>query len=148
MKKYYIIQFENEENNAVNKYKYIYEAVEHCKLNIYSKYDVQIQGPEIVDEEFVMLEVRIPNHKADSFVAGRCLRSISDYLVHYCGFTSKKNYRLIRYIEIPKPFKEDSGHVLDASEQLSLISQIIELLKSNKPWDKEKIRNIQNILEK
>lgn len=144
MRKYYIIQFENEELDSVDAFDAICEAVMHCELYIFSKYDIQLQRPIIVDNRFVVLEIGIPDNKADTFVAGRCLRSISDYLVHVYGYSSKKNYRLIRYSEIPKPNMKNDD--VDVTEHLELISKLIRLISSSDPHAKDKLERINNII--
>ena len=147
MKKYYKIQFENENTEAIDAFEALYEAVKHCELLIFSKYDIRLQRPVVIDEKYIVIEITIPDSKADSFSVGRCLRSISDYLTHKRGFSCKNNCRLIKYIEIPKPYNVNIGKHLNNSEQLTLLSQIIELLKSENTIDKEKTERIKAILE-
>ena len=114
MRKYYIIQFENEELDSVDAFDAICEAVMHCELYIFSKYDIQLQRPIIVDNRFVVLEI------------------------------GKKNYRLIRYSEIPKPNMKNDD--VDVTEHLELISKLIRLISSSDPHAKDKLERINNII--
>lgn len=148
MIKYFIIEFENEELCAVDEFRAIDNAIHQCCLSIFGKYDLRLMPPVIVGEH-VVLEIRVPEDRISDFVVGRQLRSISDYLVHnYDGkYTSKKGFRLLRYIEIPKPDFENDKLAEKEISDFEVVARIIDLLKSNKTEDKVKIENIKQILK-
>ena len=150
MRKYYIVEFENANLNAVDEFDALYKAIDRCKLSIYSKYDLQLQMPVIVADKYVVLEIGIPDSVInEGFVIGRQLRSISDYLVHNFNnaYTSKKNYRLLRYTEIPKPDFENDRIDLNEINRFEIVTQVIALLNNIDSKSKEKIQKIQRILE-
>ena len=147
MKKYYIIEFENENLIAVNEFNAIDTAINKCGLSIFGKYDIRLMPPVVVGNH-VVLEVRIPENKVDGFIVGRQLRSISDYLVHnYDGkYTSKKGFRLLRYIEIPKPDFENNAHSKEGIDKFEIVARIVELLESKDPKDVDKITKINKLI--
>ncbi len=147
MRKYFIIEFENENLSAINEIKAINQAIKKNELSILEKYELRLMPPVIVGNHLV-LEVRVPESKVDEFVVGRQLRSISDYLVHnFDGkYTSKKGFRLIRYIEIPKPDFENNELTKDDIDKFELVAQIVQLLESNDPKAADKIRKINKII--
>lgn len=147
MRKYYIIEFENENLSAINEIKAIDKAITKCSMSILEKYELRLMPPVIVGNHLV-LEVRVPENKVDEFVVGRQLRSISDYLVHnFDGkYTSKKGFRLIRYIEIPKPDFENNVLAKDDIDKFELVAQIVHLLESNDPKAVNKIKQVNKII--
>ena len=126
MRKFYIVEFENDNLNAVEEFAALKTAIEKCSLSIYGKYVIE-----------------------EGFVVGRQLRSISDYLVHNFDnkYTSKKNYRLLRYTEIPKPDFENDRIELNDVSRFEIVSKIVDLLNSDDLESKAKIQRIQEIIE-
>lgn len=150
MRKFYIVEFENDNLNAVEEFAALKTAIEKCSLSIYGKYDLRLNVPRIVADKYVVLEIGIPDSVIEEgFVVGRQLRSISDYLVHNFDnkYTSKKNYRLLRYTEIPKPDFENDRIELNDVSRFEIVSKIVDLLNSDDLESKAKIQRIQEIIE-
>lgn len=147
MRKYYIIEFQNENLRAYEEIKAIKEAVSNCALSIFSKYDLRLQMPVIIAETYVVIEIGIPESKADNLVIGRSLRSISDYLVHHNDkYIGKPNSRLLLYREIPKPDFENNTLEMGDICRFELVALLIDLLKNNDSESIAKINKIKKIL--
>lgn len=140
------IQFANSNWNAADYIQDLKKATENASLNLFSKYDVRLEMPRIVNNQQVVMEVKIPDDIANEFSIGNHLRGVSAYLMKYCNdrySDAVVGKRLLNYIVIPTP-EDDSD--MPMTQRLSIISEMAELLKNNDAKTNDKIARIITIL--
>ena len=141
------IEFANSEWRAVDCIQDLRKAAKSASLNLFSKYDVRIELPRIVNDTQVVMDMRIPEEIAETFSIGNHLRGISAYLIKYCNGRYNNavvGNRLLNYIVIPVP--EAGDDQLSVVQRLSLISEMAELLKNSDTITNDKISRIIAIL--
>ena len=149
------LEFANPSVSAINYIQDIRKAAENAGLNLYSRYDVQLQCPMPTADDKVVVEIKIPDEIAETFAVGNHLRGISNYLLNRCGERYQKflvGKRLLNYVEMSVPDHEPTGlatvdrleaivsftKLLERSddEALDQISRILVILKEAKqPWE-------------
>lgn len=121
----------------------IRKAAENASLNLFSRYDVQLQYP-MPDGDRVVVEIKIPEEIADTFAIGNHLRGISNYLLskwneRYHQYLIGK--RLLIYNELDEEDKKESD--LAAVDRLEAVAKFAKLLERN---DEEALDAIARIL--
>ena len=61
------IEFANPKMKAINAIQDIRKGVQAASLNLYARHDVQLQWPMPSGDDKVVLEVKIPEDKVESF---------------------------------------------------------------------------------
>ena len=98
-----MIEFANPQIRAVDHLSDISEAVDFAHCNLLFRHKVLLKQPYVIDDKFVILELDIPDEKAEKFSCGNHLRGIGKYLLK-----NKSEYyrsycignRLFFYIEL------------------------------------------------
>ena len=84
----------------------------------------------LVDDNKVVVELKIPEEIVDTFSVGNHLRGISTYLLKRCGGRYDKylvGKRLLNYIEIPTPeVKTDKLPMVDRLEAIVRFTKLLE----------------------
>lgn len=132
------IEFADPRIKAIDHIKDIRDAADNAGLNLYARYDVQLQYP-MPERGRVVVEIRIPENIVDTFQVGRHLRGISDYLLGRCGKKYQQylvGKRLLNYIELSGDNKEPTG--LSAVDRLEAVVEFAKLLErsDDEAWDK------------
>lgn len=141
------IEFANSGWRAVDCIQDLRKAAKSASLNLYSKYNVRIELPRIVNDTLVVMDIRIPEEIADTFNMGNHLRGVSAYLMKYCDGRYNDavvGHRILQYIVIPAPESDDTQ--IPMAQRFSLISEIAELLKNSDSMTNDKIARIIAIL--
>ena len=140
------IDFADPGIKAVDEFTDIREAVRNAGLNLYSRFDIQLQDPRIRDGR-VIVEVKIPESDAGSFTAGRRLRGISAYLLRRYKdkyIPHKVGDRLLVYADAEeKPSADGSLLSLTMVDRLDAVSRFALLLERN---DDESLCRIEKII--
>ena len=137
------IEFADPAIRAIDHIQDIRKAAENAGLNLYSRYNVQLQYP-MPDGERVVVEIKIPEEIADTFAIGNHLRGISNYLLskwndrYHQYFIGK---RLLNYNELDESDKGDPGFA--AVDRLEAVASFAKLLERN---DEEAMDAISRIL--
>lgn len=142
------IEFASPKIRAIDAIQDIRKGATAAGLNLYSRYGVQLQYPMPVGEDKVVVEVKIPEERAESFAIGNHLRGISAYLIKYCGGRYDEyvvGKRLLNYVELSNT--EMSCDSLSMSVRLEIIADLTRLLKKSDVESIEKINQIRTILE-
>lgn len=138
------IEFANPNIRAIDYIQDIRRAAEYAGLNLFSRYDVQLQYPMPTEDDRVVVEIRIPDGIADSFAIGNHLRGISSYLLSRYG-ERYQNYlvgkRLLNYIEVQEPRHKDTR--LSMIDRLEAVVSFTQLLERT---DEEAIDRIDRIM--
>lgn len=149
------LEFADPNVRAIDYIQDIRKAAESAGLNLFSRYDVQLQYPMPTVDDRVMVEIKIPEEIAETFAVGNHLRGISNYLLSRCGDRYKAflvGKRLLNYIEVQEPNQPPAGFsmadrleaivsfakLLERSddEAMDAISRILIILKESKqPWE-------------
>lgn len=131
--KYVQIEFADPRIRAIDAAQDIRKAIRSASLNLYSRYDVQLQYPVWTDDK-VVIEVRIPEEIVDTFKVGYRLRGISAYLLKYC----KGRYdqylvgkRLLTYTVLPENADEQEPKGLSMFDRLEAVAKFARLLERN-----------------
>jgi len=141
------IEFADPRIKAIDYIHDIREAAKNAGLNLYSRYDVQLQYPR-PDGDRVVVEIKIPDDKADDFKIGNHLRGISNYLLsrwndRYHPYLIGN--RLLYYNEIDElDSKESELMMVDRLEAIALFAKLLER-KDDEAMDK--INQILTILK-
>jgi len=141
------IEFANSEWNIVDSYQDLKCAVQSASLNLFSKYNVRLEMPRVINGSQVVMDVKIPDEIAGDFSIGNHLRGLAAYLMKYCDGKYQNavvGKRLLNYIDLPVSEDELEAKMV---QQLSMISKFVELLKNNDKDSLEKINKISMILE-
>lgn len=148
------LEFADPSVRAIDYIQDIRKATENAGLNLYSRYDVQLQYPMPTTDDKVVVEIKIPDEIVETFAVGNHLRGISKYLLNQCGDRYQKflvGKRLLNYVEASESDYEPTGlamvdrleaivsftKLLERSddEALDQISRILVILKETKqPW--------------
>lgn len=137
------IEFADPAIKAIDHIQDIRKAAENAGLNLYSRYDVQLQYP-MPDGDRVVVEIKIPEEIAGTFAIGNHLRGISNYLLskwndRYHQYLIGK--RLLNYNELDESDKGEPG--LAAVDRLEAVAAFAKLLERN---DEEAMDAISRIL--
>ena len=141
------IEFANSNYNAVDCIKDLRAATESASLNLFSKYEVRLEMPRVMNGYQVVMDVRIPEEIVDDFSIGNHLRGVSAYLLKYCDGRyddAVVGKRLLNYTVIPETVETSFSYSF--SERLSLIAAVAELMKNDDEQTTLKIRKIQEII--
>lgn len=149
VKKLVQIDFANPKWNAADHIQDIRKAVESASLNLFSRHNVRVELPIITDDNKVIMEVRIPQEKANSFSIGNHCRGISAYLLKYCNQRYEDaviGKRLLNYVEISEDeMKKEKASMTD---YLEAISDFAKLLERSDEESQIKIKKIFEVLYK
>jgi len=142
------IEFANPKMKAINAIQDIRKGVEAASLNLYSRHNVQLQYPMPYGDDKVVVEIKIPEDRVESFSIGNHLRGISAYMLKYCGGKYGEyvvGKRLLNYVELSGG--EMNNDDLSMAVRLELIADFTRLLKRTDVESIEKIKQIRSILE-
>lgn len=138
------IEFADSRIRAVDAIQDIRRAAESASLNLFSRYDVQLQMPMVINDNKVIVEIKVPEEIVGTFAVGNHLRGIASYLLKRCNGRYDQyvfGKRLLNYNEIPAPeMKSDSLPMVD---RLEAISEFAKLLERS---DSEAMEQISRIL--
>ena len=137
------IEFADPAIRAIDHIQDIRKAAENAGLNLYSRYNVQLQYP-MPDGDRVVVEIKIPEEIAETFAIGNHLRGISNYLLskwndRYHQYLIGK--RLLNYNELGDSDKRQPE--LAAVDRLEAVAAFAKLLERN---DEEAMDAISRIL--
>lgn len=137
------IEFADPAIRAIDHIQDIRKAAENAGLNLFSRYNVQLQYP-MPDGDRVVVEIKIPEEIADTFAIGNHLRGISNYLLskwndRYHQYLIGK--RLLNYNELDESDKREPG--LAMVDRLEAVASFAKLLERN---DEEAMDAISRIL--
>lgn len=142
------IEFASPKIRAIDAIQDIRKGAASAGLNLYSRYDVQLQYPMPFGDDKVVVEVKIPEDRVESFAIGNHLRGISAYLLKHCGGRYDEyvvGKRLLNYVELSNT--EMSCDSLSMAVRLEIIADLSRLLKKTDVESIEKINQIRSILE-
>lgn len=142
--KYVQIDFADSRIKAIDAIRDIREAARSAGLNLFSRYDVQLQYPMRSANDKVVVEIKIPEEIINTFSIGNHLRGISAYLLKYCNGKYDQylvGKRLLNYTEISEPTSNPDGPTV--TERLEAIARFARLLERN---DEESLDMISRIL--
>lgn len=143
--KYIQIEFANSSIKAIDAVHDIRKGVEAAALNLYSRYDVQIQAPTLYEDK-VVVEIRIPEDIVDNFSIGPHLKGVANYLLKSCSNKYDEyvvGKRLLVYTVIATPQRSEH-HNLRMEKRLEAIEDFVRLLKRS---DDNAINAINEIIE-
>ncbi len=142
------IEFADPRIRAVDALRDLRDAAKFISLNLYSRYDVQLQTPMVSDSNMVTLEIKIPEQIVHSFAIGNHLRGMSMFLLKKCS-THYEQYlvgkRLLTYTEIPAANSYEASFT--AADQLEAIAIFAHLLQKSDPESMDRICRIIAILK-
>lgn len=138
------IEFANSSMKAFKAIHDIREGVRSASLNLYSRYDVQIQTPMLYEEDKVVVEIKIPEEIAKTFSVGPHLKGVSTYLLKNCNGRYDQyvvGKRLLVYTEVAAP--NSSDNMFPMEDRLEAITKFVKLLERS---DEEAMDAISRIL--
>ena len=144
-RKYIQIEFADPSIRAIDHIQYIRDAAHSAGMNLFSRYDVQLDYPMPYGDR-VIVEIRIPVEIADGFAVGNHLRGMSDYLLKRSPDIYKDKQvgkRLLNYVEVSDP--NMSSEMTDF-DSLDLMIAFAALLKKRDDLSLDKIRTIASVL--
>lgn len=139
------IEFADSRIKAEDAFLDIRNATQFVSLNLYSRYDVQLQTPVMLDDGRVAIEIKIPEERADDFALGNHLRGISMYLLKKCGDRYGKylvGNRLLTYTEISTPSIDNTCYTM--ADRFEAIASFAHLLERS---DKNSLDQIKRVFE-
>lgn len=138
------IEFADSSMKAIDAIHDIREGVKNASLNLYSRYDVQIQAPMLYSKDKVVVEIKIPEEIVDTFSIGPHLKGVSSYLLKYCNGRYDKyvvGKRLLVYTEVAAPDMSDNRFPME--DRLDAVAKFAKLLERS---DEEAMNAINKIL--
>lgn len=142
------LEFANPSIRAIDYIQDIRRAAENAGLNLFSRYDVQLQYPMPTADDKVVVEIKIPDEIVETFAVGNHLRGISNYLLNCCGDRYQKflvGKRLLSYVEVSEPDYKPTG--LTMVDRLEAIVSFTKLLERSDEEAKDAISQILVILK-
>lgn len=142
--KYVQIEFADSSIKAINAIHDIREGVRSASLNLYSRYDVQIQIPVAYGEDKVVVEIKIPKEIVDTFSIGPHLKGVAAYLLKQCNGRYDQyvvGKRLLVYTEVATP--DSSEKIYRMEDRLEAVSNFAKLLERS---DEDAMDAISRIL--
>ena len=144
------IEFADSAMKAIDAIHDIREGVRSASLNLYARYDVQIQTPMLCGGDKVVVEIKIPEEISETFSIGPHLKGIANYLLKSCNGRYDKylvGKRLLVYTVVATPDASDKKFTMEDrleaivnftkllersdEEAMNAISQILVILKEN-----------------
>ena len=138
------IEFADPSIKAADAIHDIRAGVRSASLNLYSRYDVQIQTPVLCDRDKVVVEIKIPEEMVETFSIGPHLKGIANYLLKNCNGRYEHyvvGKRLLVYTEVASPKAAD--HRFPMENRLDAVAQFAKLLERS---DEEAMDAISHIL--
>lgn len=138
------VEFADSSMRAVDAIHDIREGVRSASLNLYSRYDVQIQTPMLYGEDKVVVEIKIPEEIVNTFSIGPHLKGVANYLLKSCNGRYNQylvGKRLLVYTEIATPDMSDNRFPLE--NRLEAVAKFAKLLERS---DEEAMEAISRIL--
>lgn len=138
------IEFADPSIKAVNAIHDIREGVRSASLNLYSRYDVQIQTPMLYGEDKVVVEIKIPEEIVETFSIGPHLKGVANYLLKSCNGRYDQyvvGKRLLVYTEVAAP--DMSNNRFPMEDRLEAVAKFARLLERS---DEEAMDAISQIL--
>lgn len=138
------LEFADPSVRAIDYIQDIRKAAESAGLNLYSRYDVQLQCPMPTADDRVVVEIKIPEEIVETFAVGNHLRGISNYLLNRCGNRYQKflvGKRLLNYVDVSQSDHEATG--LAMVDRLEAVVAFTKLLERS---DEEALDQISRIL--
>ena len=142
------IEFADSSMRAVDAIHDIREGVRSASLNLYSRYDVQIQTPMLYGEDKVVVEIKIPEEIVNTFSIGPHLKGVANYLLKSCNGRYNQylvGKRLLVYTEIATPDMSDNRFPLE--DRLEAVAKFAKLLERSDEEAMDAISRILAILE-
>ncbi len=143
------IEFADARIRAVDAIHDIRKAAESASLNLYSRYDVQLQYPMLADNDRVIVEIKIPDSIVNEFAIGNHLRGISNYLLKRCNGRYNQyvvGKRLLNYFELPN-IQERTEGTIPMVDRLEAVAKFARLMQRSDPEALDYICRINVILE-
>ncbi|WP_026666809.1 hypothetical protein [Butyrivibrio sp. AE2005] len=143
------LEFANNSVKAIDHIQDIRKAAEYAGLNLFSRYDVQLQYPMPTSDDKVFVEIYIPEKIVDTFAVGNHLRGISSYLLDEkrYGDRYKKvcvGKRLLNYIEFDS---EETSTDKSMIHRMDIIIDFVKLMQRSDKESMDKVNRIVSILE-
>lgn len=138
------IEFADSSMKAIDAIHDIREGVRSASLNLYSRYDVQIQIPMLYGEDKVVVEIKIPEEIVETFSIGPHLKGVANYLLKSCNGRYDQyviGKRLLVYTEVAAPDASDNRFPME--DRLEAIAKFAKLLERS---DEEAMDAISQIL--
>lgn len=124
------IEFADPRMRAIDAIQDLRKATKSASLNLYSRYDVQLQWPMPYAGDKVILEIGIPEEIVATFAIGNHLRGLSTYLLKQCGGRYDQflvGKRLLNYIEVPSlPNESPDFQTVDRLEAIVDFAKLLE----------------------
>ncbi len=138
------IEFADTSIKAIEAIHDIREGVRSASLNLYARYDVQIQTPMLYGDDKVVVEIKIPEEIADTFSIGPHLKGVANYLLKNCNGRYDKyvvGKRLLVYTEVATP--EMKNNPFPMEDRLEAVVKFAKLLERS---DEDAMDAISRIL--
>ena len=138
------IEFADATMKAVDAIQDIRAGVRSASLNLYARYDVQIQTPMLYGEDKVVVEIKIPEDIVGTFSIGPHLKGVANYLLKRCNGRYNQyvvGKRLLVYTEVAAP--DTSDHRFSMEDRLEAVATFARLLERS---DEEAMDAISQIL--
>lgn len=124
------IEFADSSIKAIDAIYDLREGVRSASLNLYSRYDVQLQTPMLYGEDKVVVEIKIPEEIVETFSIGPHLKGVANYLLKNCN-GRYNNYvvgkRLLVYTEVATPNVLDNRFPME--DRLEAVAKFARLLE-------------------
>jgi len=139
------IEFADSTMKAIDAIHDIREGVRSASINLYSRYNVQIQTPMLYGKDKVVVEIKIPEEMVDTFSIGPHLKGVANYLLKSCNGRYDEyvvGKRLLTYTEVAAPNASDNDFLME--DRLEAVVKFAKLLERS---DEEAMDAISKILD-
>ncbi|MEG1773513.1 MAG: hypothetical protein RR320_01525 [Oscillospiraceae bacterium] len=142
------IEFADPRMRASDALEDLRRGAEAAALNLFSRHDVRLQIPRILEDNRVVVEIKLPEELVETFAVGNHLRGIASYLLKSCNGRYEpyvSGNRLLNYYEVAAPkIQADS---LPMTDRLEAVSAFARLLERSDAEAMEQIGRIRMILK-
>ncbi|MBP5495241.1 MAG: hypothetical protein J6X97_09095 [Lachnospiraceae bacterium] len=152
--KFVQLEFADPRIRAIDYIQDIRDAAKNASLNLYSRYDVQLQYPFCTEDNRVIIEIRIPDNKISSFGnIGNHLRGLSTFLLTkypntYNNYTVGK--RLLIYVELDSINEQNNSKntaILTMVDRFEIIASLSKIMERSDVDALETIRSIKELID-
>ncbi len=138
------IEFADSSMKAIDAIYDIREGVRSASLNLYSRYDVQIQTPMLYGEDKVVVEIKISEDRVETFAIGPHLKAVGQLSAKSCNGRYDQyvvGKRLLVYTEVAAPDMSDNRFPME--DRLEAVAKFARLLERS---DEDAMDAISRIL--
>ena len=152
--KFVQLEFADPRIRAIDYIQDIRNAAKNASLNLYARYNIQLQYPFVTEDNRVIVEIRIPESKISNFGnVGNRLRGIAAFLISKYPDTYKDyivGNRLLIYVELDSINEQNhssNSSIITMADRFEIMASLAKLMERSDAEALEIIRSIKELID-